>query len=101
MIINIHYVNEDSDDVIFYLGVLSLNLNNINLDDTNYNEDDAETIILLLFRLLAWHGKFEKHNALIKLNEKLMLVVAWHPRRWWDFCMSKDEKKEIGPIFSA
>ena len=20
---------------------------------------------------------------------------AWHPRRWWDWCMPEDEKKEI------
>ena len=24
----------------------------------------------------------------------------YHPNRWWNFCMSKDEKKEIEPIFT-
>ena len=33
------------------MGILSVNLNNINLDDTNYEEDDPDTIILI--RLLA------------------------------------------------
>ena len=23
------------------------------------------------------------------------MPVAWHPNRWWDWCMSEDEKKEI------
>ena len=23
--------------------------------------------------------------------------VAWHPDRWWDWCMSEDEKK-VDPI---
>ena len=27
------------------------------------------------------------------------MPVALHPKRWWDWCVSKDEKKEIDPIF--
>ena len=27
------------------------------------------------------------------------MPVAWHPKRWWSFCVSEDEKKEIDPIF--
>ena len=23
------------------------------------------------------------------------MPIAWHPKRWWNVCMSKDEKKEI------
>ena len=29
-----------------------------------------------------------------------MMPIVWHPKRWWDFCMSEDEKKEIEPIFT-
>ena len=21
------------------------------------------------------------------------MLTAWHPKRWWKFCMSEDEKK--------
>ena len=28
------------------------------------------------------------------------MALAWHPKRWWNFCMSEDEKKEIEPIFT-
>ena len=29
------------------------------------------------------------------------MLVACHLRRWWNFCMSEDEKKkEIEPIFT-
>ena len=31
------------------MGILSVNLNNINLHDTNYAEDDPDTIILVRF----------------------------------------------------
>ena len=58
---------EDSGDAVFScsgIGILSIDLNNINLDDVNYDEDDPETIILV--RLLAWHSEFKKRKALKK-----------------------------------
>ena len=62
---NILYFNEDSGNPVFScnkMGILNIGLNNINPDDTNYNEDDPETIIHI--RFLAWHIKFEKRKAL-------------------------------------
>ena len=34
-----------------------------------------------------------------------MIIKAWipivcHPNRWWNFCVSEDEKKEIEPTFT-
>ena len=67
---NILYCNEDSTDAVFHskeMGIVNIDLNNINLDD-NFDEEDPDTIILI--RLLAWHSKFEKHKELKKeLNE--------------------------------
>ena len=63
---NILYLNEDSGDVTFCcdkMGILSVNLNNINLDN-NFDEDDPDTIFLI--RLLVLQVKFEKHKALKK-----------------------------------
>ena len=97
---NILFFNQDSSNVVFIfneMGVLNIDLNYINIDDAVSGEDDADTIILI--RLLAWHVKFEKGEELKKeLNEELM-PVAWHPSRWWDWCMSEDEKKEKDPMF--
>ena len=45
---NILYFNEDSGDAVFpcnEMGILSIDLNKINLDHTNYDEDDPENII--------------------------------------------------------
>ena len=48
-----------------------------------------------------WFSILNLKNAkhLKELNEELMLVV-WHPKRWWNFCMSEDEKKETEIIFT-
>ena len=91
--------NEDSSNAAFNyneMNILNIDLKCINLDDNNFNEDEPDTIIHV--RLLAWYNKFEKRKALKKeLNEKLIPVV-WHFNRWWDWCMSEDEKKEIDPM---
>ena len=59
------YFNEDSSNVTFScngIDILCANRKNINLDDTNYEEDDLDTIILI--RLLAWDVEFEKREEL-------------------------------------
>ena len=76
----VYFFDRDIGNVIFCcdeMGALSVNVININLDDTNYDEDDPDTTILA--RLLTGDIKFEKSKPLEKeLNEKLMYVV-WHP----------------------
>ena len=65
---NILYFNEGSGDVIFNcngMGILNIDLDNINLGN-NFDADDADTIILI--RLLAWHIKFEKDKDLKKVK---------------------------------
>ena len=42
------------------MGILNINLSNINLDN-NFDEDDPNTITLIT--LLAWHIKFEKQST--------------------------------------
>ena len=64
---NILYFNEDSGNVVFTcngMGILNIDLNSIDLGDTNYDEDDPDTIILV--RILVWYIKFEKRKALKK-----------------------------------
>ena len=48
------------------MGILNIDLNNVNLDN-NFDEDDPDTIIII--RLLAWHIKFEKRKALKKKDK--------------------------------
>ena len=73
---NILYINEDSGNVVFIcngMGILNIDLNNINLGDTNYDKDDPGTIIHV--RLLTWHVKFEKRKELKeKISEELIPV---------------------------
>ena len=60
---NILYFNENSDNAVFScnrMGILNTDLDNINLDDTNFEEYDPETIIHI--RLSAWYIKALKKS---------------------------------------
>ena len=97
---NILYFDEDFDNVAFNcngMGILDIDLNNINLDNT-IDKDDPDTIILI--RLLACHIKFEKSKALKKIISEELMPVAWHSKKWLNFCMSENEKKEIELILT-
>ena len=80
------------------MGIHDIDLIQINPDDTNNDNDDPETIILITF--LAWRFKFEKRKALKKsLCEELILIVRYS-RRWSNCFMSEGEEKEIDSIFT-
>ena len=60
------FFDENSCDVTFCcdeMAILSVNRNNINLDN-DFDEDDPDTIILI--RLLAWYSKLKKRKVLKK-----------------------------------
>ena len=46
-----------------------------------------------------WFGVVNLKNAKKKVIEEL-IPVALHPKRWWNYCMSEDEKNEIEAIFT-
>ena len=49
-----------------------------------------------------WRGilnlKNAKHLKKKKISKELMLIV-WHPKRWWNLCMSEDEEKNITDFY--
>ena len=54
---NLLFFDEDSGNVTFSsdgMGILSVDLNNIELDDANFYEDDLE--IITNVRLVTWHN---------------------------------------------
>ena len=81
------------------MGILGVDLDKINLDDdSNFDEDDPETIFHVIF--LAWHNKFEKCKAFLKDISEELTPVAGHPTRWWNWYLPQDEKTETETIFA-
>ena len=58
-------------------------------------------ILILLFLSDIWLDILNLRNTknLKKISSEL-IPTAWHTKRWWDFCMSEVEKKEIEPFFT-
>ena len=97
---NIFYSNEDSGNVVYScykMGFLNIDLNNINLDN-NFDEDESDTIIFI--RHLACCNKFYKRKELKKKISEELMPIAQHPKRWCNFWVSENEKKEIEPNFT-
>ena len=55
------------------MGFNTIDLNNISLDDGNFDEEDLETVIHV--RLTAWHNRLKQHKAHKKVSKELMPVA--------------------------
>ena len=50
--------------------------------------------------VLRWYKGYEQRKAQkAKIKEELM-PVAWHPDRWWNWCVPEHEKKELEIYFA-
>ena len=57
----------------------------IRRDDDKYCNDDE---------LIKWYKGYQKRKAQRASIKEGLLLIAWHLSRYWDWCMSEDEKKE-------
>ena len=58
---NIVFINEDSDNVTIFsddMGLNTLCLGKINLDDDNFDDDDPDTIVHV--RLMDWCNRYNR-----------------------------------------
>ena len=44
-------------------------------------------------KLIKWYEGYKKRKAQKAQIKKELLPIAWHPSRYWDWCMSEDEKR--------
>ena len=49
-------------------------------------------------RLSTWRNNLKQRKLFKKEISKELMPVAWHPTRWWDWRIPKDEKKEREPL---
>ena len=60
-----------------------------------HDEDDYCNDLVLI----EWYKRYEKRKAQKASIKKELMPIAWHPSRWWDWCVSEDEKKETETFF--
>ena len=63
-------------------------------DDGDYwDGDDNEG------KFFEWYDGHKKRNIQkVSIKEELLLI-AWHPSRWWDWCVPVDEKMETEKLW--
>ena len=54
---------------------------------------------LALQKLHRATDEWNKRKAQKAQIKKELMSIAWHPSRWWDWCVPEDEKKETEKIF--
>ena len=48
----------------------------------------------LLDDLIKWYEGYKKRKAQKASIKEELIPIAWHPSRWWDWCVPEDEKQE-------
>ena len=47
-----------------------------------------------------WHENYQRRKAQKASIKDEVMPIAWHPSRWWNWCVSEDEKNETEKLFS-
>ena len=53
-------------------------------DDYQYHDDE----------IIEWYNGYQKRKVQKAKVKEEFLLIAWHPSRYWDWCMSEDEKRD-------
>ena len=43
--------------------------------------------------MIEWRNGYKKRKVQKALIKEELTSVAWHPSRWWDWCVLEDKKK--------
>ena len=49
---------------------------------------------------IRWRNVYQKRKAKKASIKEELMPIAWHPSRYWDWCMSEDEKKETEKLWA-
>ena len=61
---------------------------------------DSDNWLIRWWYYNKWYDGYKKRKAQkAKIKEEL-LPITWHPSRYWDWCMSEDEKKETEKLWA-
>ena len=58
-----------------------------------YNYDDY------INELIKWYNVYQKRKAQKAQIKEELMPIAWHPSRWWNWCVPEDKKKGTENFF--
>ena len=69
---------------------LLIKVNNINLNDDHFDDNDLETAIQV--KLVAWCNKHKQRKAFTNNLSKKLIIAAWPLTRRWDKTIRQEER---------
>ena len=61
-------------------------------DDDDYDDDDDD--------FFKWYDGYKKRKAQKASIKEDLMPIAWHPSRWWDWCVPEDEKGSVENLWA-
>ena len=65
-------------------------------DESEYCDDDDDDDEDNFFK---WYDGYKKRKAQKASRKEELLSITWHPSRWWNWCVSKDEKGDTEALW--
>ena len=62
-------------------------------DDSGYCDDDENNFF-------KWYDGYKKRKAQKASKKEDLLPITWYPSRYWDWCISEDEKKDTEALWA-
>ena len=64
-------------------------------DGHHWDDDDNDEE-----KFSEWYDGCEARKAQKASIKEELMPIAWHPSRYWDWCMSEDEKRETEKLWA-
>ena len=62
-------------------------------DDSEYCDDDEDNFF-------KWYDGYKNRKAQKASIKKELMPTAWHLSRYWDWCISEDEKRDTEALWT-
>ena len=85
---------------MFPIGLLHGRRYILGYDDGEYSDDDDDDDDDDEDNFFKWYDGYKKRKAQKASIKEELMPIAWHPSRYWDWCMSEDEKKETEKLWA-
>ena len=63
-------------------------------DDNEYCVDNDEDTFF------KWYNRHKKRKAQKASIKEELMSTAWHPSRWWGWCVPEDEKRDTEALWA-
>ena len=57
-------------------------------------------MMMMMMIFFKWYDGYKKRKAQKASIKEDLMPIAWHPLRWWDWCVPEDEKGSVENLWA-